>query len=68
MDADTRELMIKLHMSLDTCMDLVKAEAAREKRREAGKSMRSITWQERAKSFQKLLAKVEQHLAAAEAE
>lgn len=49
------ELMQKLAMSLDTCLDLVAEKAKREKRAGEGKALRPVTWQDREKSFPALV-------------
>lgn len=46
-------------MLLDAALDALDAAAEREKRREAGKSLRSITEQERAKTAREFLAEVD---------
>ena len=51
------ETFQKLAMSLDTCLELVAAQARKEAREEAGKSLRRVTWQDRAKSFPALVEK-----------
>lgn len=51
------ELIQKLAMSLDTCMDIVAAEARKEKRAGEGKSIRPITWQDREQAFARLVKK-----------
>lgn len=48
-------LIRKLAMSLDTCMDLVHKAAEAERRREEGKSLRNITWQNRVPAFRDLV-------------
>ena len=51
MTGDEAELMQKLAMYLDVCLDLVAAEARKEKRAGHGMSLRQVTWQGRAKHF-----------------
>lgn len=55
MTDDQAELINKLAMSLDTCLDLVQREAAKERRAGAGKALRPVTWQQRAESFAALV-------------
>ena len=62
MTDDQAELIQKLAMSLDTCMEMVSAAARKEKREGAGKSLRPVTWQDREKSFGKLIDKARETL------
>ncbi|MGV6848582.1 MAG: hypothetical protein ACWA5A_09405 [Marinibacterium sp.] len=56
MTTDEQELIRKLAMSLVACMELVEREVEREKRENAGKRIRQITWQKRRDAFGKLIA------------
>lgn len=53
--SEHKELIRRLAMMLDGALVLMDKEAAAEKRREAGKTLRQITAQERAKHARKLL-------------
>lgn len=55
MTDDHAELISKLAMSLDTCMDLVKDKAKRERRAGEGRTLRPVTWQDRAERWPKLI-------------
>lgn len=55
MNSEQIYLIQRLTMSLDTCLDLVTREARKEIKAGEGKALRPITWQERAKSFDKLV-------------
>ena len=59
------ELMQKLAMSLDTCLDLVAAEARKEARAGQGKALRPVTWQDREVSFTKIVGDARDVLTAA---
>lgn len=50
MTEEERDLMRRLAYPLDASLNWLDAQAQAEKRREAGKSLRAITWQQRAKS------------------
>ncbi len=65
MTEDTKYLITRLAMMLDGCLDLLDAAAKAEARREAGKPLRQITQQQRAKHARKLLAEAEAFLEAA---
>jgi hypothetical protein len=52
---DPRDLISRLAMMLDGCGGHLDREAADEKRREAGKALRKITAQERAKNAANLV-------------
>jgi len=62
MTSEHAELIQKLAMSLECCMDMVEAKAAKEKRDGQGMKMRPITWQGRAQSFDKLIDEARQEL------
>lgn len=55
MTDDQAELINKLAMSLDACLDLARREANKERRAGEGKALRPVTWQQRAESFPKLI-------------
>lgn len=59
---DTDELIRRLAMLLDCCMDDLARKAEAERLREAGKSMRQVTCQERHKAALELLAEAEAYL------
>ncbi len=65
MTSEHAELIQKLAMSLDACMDIVEAKAAKEKRDGQGMKLRPITWQDRAQSFGELIDEARQELNAA---
>lgn len=50
MTPDHRDLIRRLAMMLDGCLELLDAAAAREHRREKGKALRQITMQSRAET------------------
>lgn len=56
------EMIRRLTMLLDAALPLLDAEAARERRREAGKRMRQITCQQRAKAAREMIAAAEERL------
>lgn len=60
--SDEKELIRRLSMVLDGCVDLLAAEAEREKRREAGKRLRQITMQQRHEGAIALLDEAEKYL------
>ena len=55
MDEDTRTLIRRLAMLLDCCQDDLDRKAAAEKRREAGKALRSVTAQQRAEAAREII-------------
>lgn len=65
MTDDHAELMTKLAMSLDTCLDLIDAQARKEARAGEGMRLRPITWQQRAESARKLVDEARASLEAA---
>lgn len=65
MTDDHAELMQKLAMSLDCCLELIEARARKEKREGEGLSLRPVTWQERANSFPALVNEAREALDAA---
>ncbi len=50
-----KEILAKLTLSLDACMELVEAAAKKERREGDGMSMRPITWQKRVEYFSELI-------------
>jgi hypothetical protein len=52
---DDRETITRLAMNLSAVMPLVDRAAQAERRREAGKPLRQITWQDRAKRMRQFL-------------
>ena len=64
MTHEQAELMQKLAMSVDCCLDLVAAEARKEKRANEGKALRQVTWQDREKSFGRLIVDARDALSA----
>jgi len=62
MTHEQAELIQKLAMSLDCCMDMVEAKAAKEKRDGIGQALRPITWQNRVQSFGALIDQARQEL------
>lgn len=59
---DHRDLIRRLAMMLDGCLDLLDAAAARERRREEGKTLRQITMQDRAETARELLDEADKAL------
>ena len=59
MDQDTKYLIQRLAILLDAAQPLLDREAAAEKRREAGKSLRQITAQQRADAAREIVAKAD---------
>jgi len=55
MTSDEREMMRRLTVALDGCLPMLEVEAAKEKRREAGKTMRQTTMQMRHQHIRKLV-------------
>lgn len=55
MDDDTKHLIRRLAMLLDCCQDHLDRAAEAEKRREAGKALRSITAQQRAEAAREII-------------
>lgn len=53
--ADNTDLIRWLAYGLDACLEHLDAEAEREKRKEAGKAIRSVTAQKRAKMSRKVV-------------
>lgn len=56
------ELMTRLTLLLDGCLDLLDREAEKEKRREADKPLRSITMQQRAEAAREVVGEAAQAL------
>lgn len=50
-----KELIRRLTMALDGCLPMLEVEAAKEKRREVGKTMRQTTMQMRRQHIRKLV-------------
>lgn len=59
---DHRELVRRLAMLLDGCLELLDEAAERERRREEGKAMRQITMQQRAETARGLIREAEEAL------
>ena len=55
MTHEQAELIQKLAMSLDCCMEMVETKAAKERLAGRGQALRPITWQDRVQSFGKLI-------------
>lgn len=65
MTDEQAELIQKLAMSLDTCLDLVAREAAKERRAGEGKALKPVTWQQRNNSFAMLIVEARDVLSTA---
>lgn len=59
---DHKDLIRRLAMMLNDCLDLLDAAAERERRREEGKRRREITMQQRARAARDLIAEAEKEL------
>jgi len=55
MERSDREIITSLVLMLDASIEALDAAAALERKREAGKALRQITWQERANNARKLV-------------
>lgn len=55
MTPDSKDLIQRLTVALDGCLPMLEVEAAKEKRREAGKSLRQITMQQRHRHVRELV-------------
>jgi len=57
-----KEVMRKLAMSLDACMELVESKANAERKSGDGQPFRQVTWQKRHEAFERLLNEADQLL------